>query len=334
VTPKEMKMVATSLHQNVLDCWKALLHAARNFDYYNLDAYSKETEQLIFEHDEAERLSPELGARLQQLFKSEAIQRTFSRRSEFWLLDSFPYYMTNLERFCDPNFEPTEEDSVMARIRTTGIVESLLEQKIVPEDPNEPDVIRFQVVDVGGQRNERKKWIHCFSDVKAILFIVNLAGYNQVLFEDSSVNRMAEELELFEKTTHNEIFASTPIFLFLNKKDLFESMVTEVDMSRTFSDYTGGKNLQAALEYIENQFRSRLPPGKTVEIQVVSARWKRDIRSEFEEVKKRLYDMNRKMLFEQAKKIKNQKKQVTRKQQRAASGQTGVCCGAGAVRTR
>ena len=28
------------------------------------------------------------------------------------------------------------------------------------------------MVDVGGQRNERKKWIHCFQDVTAIIFCV------------------------------------------------------------------------------------------------------------------------------------------------------------------
>jgi hypothetical protein len=48
------------------------------------------------------------------------------------------------------------------------------------------------VVDVGGQRSERKKWIHCFDDVKAIVFVVSLAGYNQVLFEDEEMNRMHE----------------------------------------------------------------------------------------------------------------------------------------------
>lgn len=48
---------------------------------------------------------------------------------------------------------------------------------------------KFSVVDVGGQRSERRKWIHCFDDVKAIIFVVALSGYNQVLFEDIRVNR-------------------------------------------------------------------------------------------------------------------------------------------------
>lgn len=30
--------------------------------------------------------------------------------------------------------------------------------------------------DVGGQRSERKKWIHCFEGVTAIIFCVALSG--------------------------------------------------------------------------------------------------------------------------------------------------------------
>jgi len=51
-----------------------------------------------------------------------------------------------------------------------------------------------------------------------------------------------------------------------------------------FAD-TGGKDLQAALQFIEHEFLARLPPGKAVSIQVFTARWKRDIKSAFEDVK-------------------------------------------------
>ena len=40
------------------------------------------------------------------------------------------------------------------------------------------------IVDVGLQKGERRKWIHCFQDVTSILFIVNLSGYDQCLVED------------------------------------------------------------------------------------------------------------------------------------------------------
>lgn len=40
--------------------------------------------------------------------------------------------------------------------------------------------------DVGGQRSERKKWIHCFENVTSIIFCVALSEYDQVLLEESN----------------------------------------------------------------------------------------------------------------------------------------------------
>lgn len=41
--------------------------------------------------------------------------------------------------------------------------------------------------DVGGQRSERKKWIHCFEGVTCIIFIAALSAYDMVLVEDDEV---------------------------------------------------------------------------------------------------------------------------------------------------
>jgi len=292
-----------------------------------LDEEGKKTEEDLFEWDENQRLTQEMGQRILRLFNSEAIQKTYARRSEFWLLDSFSYYIKNLERFIEPDWTPTEEDAVMARIRTTGIVVTNLEEKVEQENKDDPDKLLFQVVDVGGQRNERKKWIHCFDDVRCVLFIDNLAGYNQVLFEDSPKNRMHESLELFNKVTYNKIFENTPIFLFLNKKDLFESMIKEVDMNVAFPEYKGGKDLNNALEFIQTQFKRQLPPKKEVNVQIVSACFKREIRVAFEEVKKVLFHMNKKKIMEEVRKIREQQKQRVRDMW--AAQKSGGCCGGG-----
>jgi GTPase SAR1 family protein len=219
IEKEELDLIAASLHSNIVDCLKAIANACISFGLPPLSEAQAATEQTILSHDDQRRLPPHLAQPILDLFNSPSYQTAYARRSEFWILDSFPYCLKHLSRFLDAEFVPTEEDAVMARIRTTGIVESMLEQKVVKDDDDEPDTIRFHVVDVGGQRNERKKWIHCFSDVKAILFIVNLAGYNAVLFEDSNKNRLHEELELFQQITNNPIFQNTPIALFLNKKD-------------------------------------------------------------------------------------------------------------------
>ncbi len=41
--------------------------------------------------------------------------------------------------------------------------------------------------DVGGQRSERKKWIHCFEGVTAIIFCVAMSEYDMVLAEDEEM---------------------------------------------------------------------------------------------------------------------------------------------------
>ena len=40
--------------------------------------------------------------------------------------------------------------------------------------------------DVGGQRSERRKWIHCFENVTSIMFLAVLSEYDQVLIESNN----------------------------------------------------------------------------------------------------------------------------------------------------
>lgn len=110
------------------------------------------------------------------------------------------------------------------------------------------------MVDVGGQRNERRKWIHCFDDVTAILFVTSLSEYDQKLAEDESTNRMKESLHLFEDICNTKYFQDTSIIIFFNKRDLFEEKAKRVDLKVCFPEYTGGLDAEAAAAYIEDRF--------------------------------------------------------------------------------
>lgn len=57
--------------------------------------------------------------------------------------------------------------------------------------------------DVGGQRDERRKWIQCFNDVTAIIFVTACSSYNMVLREDPNQNRLRESLDLFKSIWNN-----------------------------------------------------------------------------------------------------------------------------------
>jgi hypothetical protein len=93
--------------------------------------------------------------------------------------------------------------------------------------------------DVGGQRSERKKWIHCFQEVTAVIFCSSLSEYDQKLHEDDSVNRVHESLKLFDEICNSRWFSNTSIVLFLNKCDLFKEKIKRVDLKVCFADYDG-----------------------------------------------------------------------------------------------
>lgn len=63
--------------------------------------------------------------------------------------------------------------------------------------------------DVGGQRDERRKWIQCFNDVTAIIFVTACSSYNMVLREDPTKLRLRESLDLFKSIWNNRYAAPT-----------------------------------------------------------------------------------------------------------------------------
>jgi len=113
------------------------------------------------------------------------------------------------------------------------------------------------VIDVGGQKNERKKWIHAFDRCSTIIFIVALPCFDQKMWEDFDVNRMQDAFDLFSSVINMDVFIKKDIVLFLNKKDIFRLKVKEVNLKNYFDDYDGRTNSYAdGIEYLTNKFLS------------------------------------------------------------------------------
>ena len=64
--------------------------------------------------------------------------------------------------------------------------------------------------DVGGQRSERKKWIHCFESVTSIIFCTALSEYDQVLLEERQQVRLTlrNPVDPSPPTKHNRLSES------------------------------------------------------------------------------------------------------------------------------
>ncbi|CAF0996526.1 unnamed protein product [Adineta steineri] len=193
---------------------------------------------------DTEPFESELLDAMKKLWNDIGVQTCFTRSNEYQLNDSAKYFLDKLEEIGSPQYLPTIQDVLRTRVKTTGIVEINFTFKD----------LNFRVFDVGGQRSERKKWIHCFEDVTAIIFIVALSEYDQVLVEDETTNRMHESLRLFDSICNNKWFVNTSIILFLNKKDLFSEKITRSSLRKCFPEYQGKDDYTEASEYIQAQF--------------------------------------------------------------------------------
>lgn len=290
ISKQELAEYVEAIRRNVIDAIQCLLEASTTLSVTLNNSELQGDFDTLKDLDGSAQLTPELGNKVWSLWQDLGIQTVFQRRGEYWNMDATPYYLNECLRIAEEGFEPTEEDMVMTRVRTTGIV--------VTEVTEPPHI--YQVVDVGGQRSERRKWIHCFDDVRAIIFLEGLAGYNQVLFEDNTMNRMHESLNLFTEIVKNPIFKSTPIFVFLNKKDLFEEMIPKHPLKKCFPEYTGADgDVQAAIKFIENKYRAIMQeciPNKAVYIHVIAARLRMDMKISFGEIRetlKKLYPVKK-----------------------------------------
>lgn len=165
--------------------------------------------------DEDFQMLPDVSTAMLALWQDRGVRLAVARGYEYELNDSALYLFESMERICDLKYVPNATDVLRARVRTNGIIETnfRLGDSIV------------NMVDVGGQRSQRRKWIYCFDDVKAVLYVVALSGYDMTLLEDSTVNRLDESLNLFEQVVNNRYFRDASFILFLNKFDLFREKI-------------------------------------------------------------------------------------------------------------
>ena len=192
-------------------------------------------------------LTTEIGNLLKILWNDGGVRDCYARSSAYQLSDSAGYFLNALDRLCSSSYVPSEQDVLRTRVRTTGIIETKFEY----------NNLHFNVIDVGGARCERKKWIHCFKDVTAIVYCVGMSGYDQVLWEDEEINRMKESLVLFEKIVNNLFFSKTALILFLSKKDLFAEKITNSPLTICFPEYAGKNEYEPASLFIREQFENQ-----------------------------------------------------------------------------
>eukprot|EP01083_Nonionella_stella_P273360 927233_1 len=176
------------------------------------------------------------------------IAKTYSLRTKFQFPDSAKYFFDDVERIAAEDYVPNEQ---------------------------------------GGQRNERKKLIHCFGNVTAVIFVAAISEYDQKLYEDNETNSLCESLELFEEICNSRWFRETSIILFLNKSDLFLEKIMKVDLKNHFPEFEGDvRDYEQARKWLQQLFVSKnRSADKEVYSHTTCATDKKNVKMVFDAVK-------------------------------------------------
>lgn len=226
----EKQQITPVVYNNTIASMKILCTETKNLGYEG-DVVAKDKLDIMLGLDDQCEINEEIGLVIKELWSDPGLLQTWKRRAEFQIVESVKYYFNEIERIMKDDYVATQQDMLLARVRTSGIV---TEKYVI-------DGVDFEMYDVGGQRNERKKWMHCFDDVTAVIFVAALSEYDQVLFEDATANRMTEAVDLFGDICNNKVFESSSMILFLNKKDLYEDKIKQVHIGDqpAFAEFTG-----------------------------------------------------------------------------------------------
>ncbi|RLV94104.1 Guanine nucleotide-binding protein alpha-2 subunit [Spathaspora sp. JA1] len=183
-----------------------------------------------------------VAAKIKKIYNTPEVQHFMvHQQGNFYLIDSTSYFLSDIDRIAAVDYIPSINDVLRTRKKTSGIFDFRFDMG---------NGLNIHMYDVGGQRSERKKWIHCFDNVTLIIFCVALSEYDQVLLEENNQNRLEESLALFDSVVNSRWFARTSVVLFLNKIDVFADKLQYSPLEAHFPDYTGGNNINKAAKYI------------------------------------------------------------------------------------
>lgn len=141
--------------------------------------------------------------------------------------------MDDLDRIADTNYVPSDDDVLRARLKTVGVTE----YRFTRETSNIFGA-DWRIYDVGGSRTQRAAWAPYFQDVDAIIFLAPISCFDQVLVEDTTVNRLEDTVLLWKSLCKNPLLKKCNLILFMNKTDLMaKKLQAGVRLARYIPSY-------------------------------------------------------------------------------------------------
>merc|ERR1712173_19902 len=150
---------------------KTLVQENENGKYGPIDPKYQEDYNYIlnYEANEAKSLSTELAGTIKKLWQTDSIKNTYEHRNEFFFANGqVKHFFNDIENLVKSDYLPTELDVLRCRLISIGI----------RKEAFQINGVNCELVDVGGQKSERKKWKNLFENVYIVLFVVAISEYD------------------------------------------------------------------------------------------------------------------------------------------------------------
>eukprot|EP00092_Neocalanus_flemingeri_P058937 GFUD01070337.1.p1 GENE.GFUD01070337.1~~GFUD01070337.1.p1 ORF type:complete len:369 (+),score=100.18 GFUD01070337.1:290-1396(+) len=246
------------IHKNIVDAMEVLLEQMKDTKLnIPLEDPAKHRDMEMFANKE-QPMDVRLGC-VSRLWSDQGVQDCFRRRGEYStthpLNVSTQYFLNAIaDRINEAGYLPITEDIIRVRRNTIGVIQ----YEFVLTD------IQFKIIDVGGEREERVRWIDFLAaKITCVIFLGAIDEYDtKFIAEDGEEkNRLKESIELFKKIQNFQWLAHTTFILFLNKVDVFKEKLQTSDMVNHFNDYKGFRKEYASnLAFVKKKFHEESTP--------------------------------------------------------------------------
>jgi guanine nucleotide-binding protein G(i) subunit alpha len=206
------------------------------------------------------------------LWQQKSIQKAYSYRNTTFHIPEIEKFCNDMPRISEDEYMPNELDVLCSRVKTTGIVYSDFVE----------NGYEVELIDVGSERNERKKWFSCFDQVTDLMYVVGADEFDMLCYEDNETNRLQESLNCWIEMINSQYFTAqkTNVFLVFNKIDLFMSkmMTQSVDLSQFFKGYKPAlfasdpvTEAHRALSFLINKFLGAVSEKRKIHVCLTNA---------------------------------------------------------------
>jgi hypothetical protein len=172
--------------------------------------------------------SNDIKDNLIKCWNDEAFKEAYKEKSNLQIFDGSDYFLGKLSEL-KKDYSPTLTDLIYTRRKTIGINDIKFEKK----------GITFKLLDVGGQKNERKKWDQIAEETDMIFHLSSLNDYHKKMYEDNKTNRLIDNLNTFKSTIDSSLFKSCKVVLIFSKYDLFVQDLKNYPFKDYFDDFKG-----------------------------------------------------------------------------------------------